>query len=109
MSIGEVDRAINMFSDEVKKHPEAAPPHVGLGRALKKKGRMSDAKSEFKRATEVDPNYADSYYELGAMQENDREWKAAAASFEQYLQAAPDADNARSAAERLRNCKEKME
>jgi tetratricopeptide (TPR) repeat protein len=109
LAIGEVDKAIAMFSEEVKKHPEAGPPHVGLGQALKKKGRLSDAKSEFKRATEVDPGCAEAFYALGSMQENDSDWQAAAGSFEQYLQLAPGADNAKSAAERLRNCKEKME
>ncbi len=109
MSIGEVDQAIGMFSAEVKKHPEAGAPHVALGRALKKKGKMSDAKSEFTRSTEVDPGYADAFYELGAMQENDREWQAAVSSFEQYLQLAPDADRAKSTAERLRNCKQQLE
>ncbi|MBX9770040.1 MAG: tetratricopeptide repeat protein [Candidatus Obscuribacterales bacterium] len=109
MSIGEVDQAIGMFSAEVKKHPESGAPHVALGRALKKKGKMSDAKSEFTRSTEVDPGYADAFYELGAMQENDREWQAAVSSFEQYLQLAPDADRAKSTAERLRNCKQQLE
>jgi tetratricopeptide (TPR) repeat protein len=98
-----------MFSDELRKHPEAGPPHVGLGQALKKKGKLGEAKSEFKRATEVDPGCADAFYELGAMQENDQEWQAAAGSFEQYLQLAPSANNAKSVAERLRNCREKME
>lgn len=109
MSIGEVDTAIKMFSAEVQKHPEAGAPHVALGRALKKKGRLSDAKAEFQRSAEVDPGYADAFYELGAMQENDKDWKAAANSFEQYLQLAPDADRARSTAERLRNCKQQFE
>lgn len=109
MSIGEVDVAIKMFSSEVQKHPEAGAPHVALGRALKKKGRLSDAKAEFQRSTEVDPGYADAFYELGAMQENDRDYKAAASSFEQYLQLAPDSDRARSTAERLRNCKQQFE
>lgn len=109
MSIGEVDQAITMFTSEVNKHPEAGPPHVGLGRALKKKGKLSAAKSEFTRSTEVDTGYAPAFYELGAMQENDREWQAAASSFEQYLQLAPDADNAKAASERLRNCKQNLE
>ena len=109
LSIGEVDKAIAMLSDEVKKHPEAGPPHVALGRALKSKGRRSDAKSEFKRSTEVDPGYADAFYELGAMQDNDGEWQAAVSSFEQYLQLAPDSDRAKSVSERIRNCKEKLD
>lgn len=109
LSIGEVDQSIGSFSNEVKKHPEAGAPHVGLGRALKRKGKLSDAKSEFQRSTEVDPGYAEAFYELGAMQENDKEWQAAASSFEQYLQLAPDADRSKSAGERLRNCKQQME
>jgi tetratricopeptide (TPR) repeat protein len=109
LSIGEVDQAVGMFSAELKKHPEAGAPHVALGRALKKKGKLSDAKSEFQRSTEVDPGYAPAFYELGAMQENDKEWQAATSSFEQYLQLAPDADNSKSASERLRNCKQNLE
>lgn len=105
LSIGNVDKAIGIFSGEVKSHPEAGAAHTDLGRALKRKGDLRGAKSEFRRATEVEPAYADAHYELGAMEENDGEWALAAGEFERYLQLDPSSPRQATVAERLRNCK----
>ena len=106
LSIGNMEKAIKIFSSEAKKHPEAGPPHTALGRALKKDAKKMEAKGEFRRATEVDPSYPDAYYELGAMMESDKEYALAAQAFETYLQLAPYSTRKVGVSERIRFCKE---
>jgi tetratricopeptide (TPR) repeat protein len=108
LSIGNVDKAIGMFQEKVNKHPESGACHTALGLALKKKGRLGEAKSEFRRSTEAQPDYPDGYYELGAMLESDKEYNGAAQSFEKYLQLKPDCNNRATVADRIKFCREHM-
>lgn len=108
LSIGNVDKAISIFSGQVKSHPEAGAPHTDLGRALKRKGDLRGAKSEFRRSTEVEPAYAEAHYELGAMEQYDKEWALAASEFERYLQLDPSSPKQDAVSERLRDCKSHM-
>src|SRR5277367_613502 len=73
MSLGNVDKAMEMFQDKVKHYPDAGPCHTALGLSLKKLGKLAEAKAEFTRSTEVDPSFADGFYELGAMLEGDKD------------------------------------
>lgn len=100
-----VDKAIVLFAKEVKDHPEAGPPHTELGKAFKLKGRLMEAKSEFRRSTEVDAGYADAWYELASMEAYDKEYQLAAEAFERYLQLAPYSDKREAVTERIRFCK----
>ena len=108
LSIGNVDKAIDIFSSHVKHHPEAGAPHTELGKAFKRNGNLTGAKSEFRRATEVEPSYADAHYELGAVEENDQQWALAAREFERYLQLDPSSSRQAAVSERLANCKQHL-
>lgn len=108
LSIGNVDKAIDMFREKVKAHPESGACRTALGTALKKKGKLAEAKGEFATATAVEPAFANAYYELGAMQESDKEYAAAAQSFEKFLQLSTDGNRKSSVTDRLRFCKEHM-
>lgn len=105
LSLGNVNEAIKTFQSKVDSHPDSGACHTALGLALKKKGKLGVAKSEFHRATEVEPGYPEAYYELGSMQESDKEYSAAATSFEKFLQLKPDTDR-KGVPDRIRFCKE---
>lgn len=105
LSVRNVDKAIALFAKEVKDHPEAGPPHTELGKALKLKGRLMEAKAEFRRSSEVEPGYADAWYELGSMEAYDKEYQLAVEAFERFLQLAPYSDKREAVAERIRFCK----
>jgi len=107
MSIGNVDEALKLFESKVKAHPESAACHTALGRALKKKGKLAQAKAEFRRAIEAEPGYADAYYELGSLEESDKQFSAAAQAFEKYLSLKPDTD-LKGVPDRIRYCKEQQ-
>ncbi len=106
LSIGNVDQAIDWFRAKVKSNPESGACHTALGTALKKKGRLQDAKNEFAAAASSEPTYANGFYELGSMQESDKEYSAASQSFEKYLQYSADTNKKKVVEDRLKFCKE---
>ena len=108
LSIGNTEEAIVFFQDKVKSYPASGACHTGLGVALKRKGKMSEAKSELRRSTEVEPTYADAFYELATMLESDKDYAGAAQSYEQYLVLKPDSNRRTVVGERIRFCKEHM-
>ena len=109
LSIGNVNEAVDWFSGKVKSYPASAACHNGLAMALKKKGKLSEAKAEFRKATELEPDFGDAYYELGAMLESDKEYQAAANAFERYLVLKPDSSRKAAVADRIRFCREKVQ
>lgn len=105
LQIGESEKAAQFFEGKVKKYPSSAQCHTALGRAFKRMGKLDPAKTEFKTATEVDQNYADGFYELGVLQESDKEWALAAENFERYLALRPDNGQRRAIEDRIKYCK----
>lgn len=105
LSIGNVDEAIKFFTAKIKSHPQSAACHTALGKALKKKGWLGEAKTQFQQAITAQPEYAEAYYELAAMEESDKEYAAAAGNFEKYLSLNPQTDR-KGVADRIRFCKE---
>jgi tetratricopeptide (TPR) repeat protein len=108
MSIGNYEEAVKMFGSEVDKHPESGAARTALGMALKRQGKMGEAKASFRRATEVESGFAEGQYELGAMLENDKEYSEALKCFERYLQLAPLSSKKASVEDRIRFCKQKI-
>lgn len=96
--------ALDFFQSKLKKYPNSAMVHLGMGKALKRLGKLSEAKAEFRRATEVEPSYADGYYELGVCMESDREYAGAVDAFQKYLQLKPDAGERQAISDRIRYC-----
>lgn len=106
LSLGNVDEAIGTFQGKCKKYPDSGACHNALGMALKKRGKLTEAKAEFRKATEVEPSFGDSYYELGSMLESDKDYAGAAQAFERYIQVKPDSDRRASVEDRIKFCKQ---
>jgi TolA-binding protein len=106
MSLGNVAEAMATFQSKCNKYPDSAACHTALGVSLKKLGKLTQAKSEFRRATEVEPSFADSYYELGAMLDSDKDYSGALQAFERYVDLKPESDRKSAVQERIRFCKE---
>jgi len=105
LAIGETDKAIELFQKAVKKYPQSSQCHTELGKALKRRGKLSEAKAEFKCATELNNTYADAFYQLGCSCESDNEWDAAADAFTHYAELCPDAAQRKTIEDRIRSCK----
>lgn len=108
LHLGNVDKAIELFGSDVQKHPESGAARTAYGIAMKKKGKIAEAKGEFRRATEVEPDFAESYYELGAICESDKEYCEAAKSFERYVQLAPTSNKRKTVEDRILFCRSNM-
>ena len=108
LDFGNYDKALHFFQSEINHHPESGAARTGMGLTLKKKGKPAEAVAAFRRATEVEPDYAESHYELGALLENDKNYSEACKCFERYLQLAPLSSKRASVEDRIRNCKENM-
>jgi Ca-activated chloride channel family protein len=104
LAVGETDKAIELFQKTVKKYPQSAACHTALGRALKRRGKLSEAKAEFKCACEMESNYADAFYELGVLRESDKEWEPAAQAFSRYLELNPDSAQRKTIEDRIKYC-----
>jgi tetratricopeptide (TPR) repeat protein len=56
--------------------------------------KFAEAKTAFEKATQLDPNMADAWYQLGMANLNTGDMNGAVAAFEGYLKAAPDGPKA---------------
>jgi tetratricopeptide (TPR) repeat protein len=108
MTTNNIEEALKILDKYLEKHPESGALHTDKGKCLRKRGRVAEAKSEFKRSTEVEPNYADAWYELGAIEQSDKEYDLAVSSFERYLQIYPSSDKKDSVKDRINFCKSQM-
>ena len=108
IEIGEYDKALKFFQGEVDQHPESGAARTGVGMALKAKGKSGEAVAAIRRATEVEPDYAEAYYQLGSLLESNKDYSEACNCFERFLQLAPISSKKASVEERIKNCKQNI-
>jgi tetratricopeptide (TPR) repeat protein len=109
LQIGETEKAIGEFQKAVKKYPRSAACHTALGRGFKRLGKISEAKAEFKCASELESNYPDAFYELGVVRESDKEWDGAEQAFSRYLELSPDTAQRKTIEDRIKYCRNQKE
>ena len=107
-ALGNTEKAIAFFQEKCKKYPLSGACHCGLGRSLKRLGKISEGKEELRKAIDLEPSYAPAWYELGVMLESDRDFAGAVAAFEKFLDLNPDAGQRKLVSDRIRSCKEHM-
>jgi Tfp pilus assembly protein PilF len=105
LSTGNTEQAIEFFRNKVRKNPASGACHTGLGIALRRLGKISDAKAELRQSTEVEPGFADGFLEYGKILEDDKEFENAAQAFEKYLQLKPDSGQRRAISDRITYCR----
>ena len=102
---GESERAYAFFESKSKKYASSGACLTGMGKALKRLGKLDQAKEQFRRSIEVDPNYADGFYEIGVLLEQDKDWSNAAQAFQRYVDLKPDAAERKKVLDRIQYCK----
>lgn len=105
LAIGESEKALSFFEHKLKKYPLSGACHTAMGRALKRLGRLDQAKEAFRKSIEVDPYYADGFYEIGVLLESDKDWAHAAQAFERYVELKPDSAQRKTVEDRIQYCK----
>jgi hypothetical protein len=79
----------------------SAPAHVGLARALYDANKATEALSELKVATRVNPKYAPAYLLLGEIHQGDGRVAEARAAYQTFLGLSPTGEQARAVREIL--------
>jgi len=57
LNAGDLDGAISQFRSAIEQSATYAPAHFYLAQALQRKGLVDEAKSQFQRASELDPSF----------------------------------------------------
>ncbi|MBX3137440.1 hypothetical protein KF707_14550 [Candidatus Obscuribacterales bacterium] len=108
LSIGNKEVAAEFFAKKVAKYPGSAACHTALGKALKRLGKLDEAKKEFRSATQCEPTFADGFYEFGSSLEADGQYKEAIENFQKYLELSQDAAKRKNIEDRIRFCQDKL-
>jgi tetratricopeptide (TPR) repeat protein len=66
-AIGDDDRAIPIFRDLLKKHPQHAPSYVKLGGILVRAHQYEEAQGYLERAVSLDSDSVEAHYQLGLL------------------------------------------
>lgn len=99
----QLDAALAAFAQAALLEPKNATVHQYLGVTVGKKGWLSGAEDELRKALEIDPNYAEAHFNLAVfyLQRSPPSVELARRHYQRALDlgAAPDADVARSLTE----------
>jgi predicted MPP superfamily phosphohydrolase/tetratricopeptide (TPR) repeat protein len=91
---GQVDEAIKLLQQALKKNPDYAKTHNNLGCALRDKGQLAEAAAEFEQAIKLDPAYVNAYNNLGVVLAEQKRYEEAIKCFGKVLALAPDFQSA---------------
>jgi tetratricopeptide (TPR) repeat protein len=104
---GQIEKSAQFFEKKVAKYPGSGACHTAYGRALKRWGKITQAKDEFAKATQVDPNFPDGFYEYGTALESDKQYAEASSAFQRFLNLAPSDAQRMNVPDRIRFCDER--
>ncbi len=82
-------------------NPIQAENELKIGRFYMRRGRWKAAAGRFEEATKWNPQLADAYLLLGEAREKLKEWPAARAAYEKFLELAPSSKDAAAVRRRL--------
>jgi cytochrome c-type biogenesis protein CcmH/NrfG len=104
---GQINQAIETYSEALEIDPENADVRTDLGIMYRRKGDYDKAIAEFKKATQIDPRHGNSRYNLGIVLLHDKgDLKGAIKAWEDYLKVEPTgprADNIRNQMARMKS------
>lgn len=85
-----LDVAVDLLESAVALAGDVAVYHRDRGEMCRRLGRLDEAVTEARRATELDPGHPEGHYNLGLALADRDDAKAALASYEQAVSLAPD-------------------
>lgn len=87
-------RAIDCFTNSLKHNPRHSESHYNLANLYAEVGNYPLAKIHYGIAIEIDPDFPNSFFNLGLTQAMNREYKEAAQSLNQYMSLTPSEEHA---------------
>lgn len=91
---GDMDAAIQEFSEALRLNPNCTIAHNNLGLALAKKGNLDAAIQEYREALHLTPDYSDPHNNLGIALANKGNMDAAVQEFQEALRINPNYSDA---------------
>ena len=104
---GNTTRAFDCFTTSLKHNPRHSEAHYNLGNLYFELNDFRLAQIHYEMAGEVDPSFANAYFNLALVQSIHQDFAAAISALTKY-QALVSADEARNAEELLRTFKESL-
>lgn len=83
---GDLDKAHKTVDRSIALNPNVAKSRVLRGRIMMEKSRLEEARAEFLKALEVDPNFVDAHYYLGIVYERVNQPSDAIASYTKAME-----------------------
>ncbi|MGD0885947.1 MAG: tetratricopeptide repeat protein [Thermodesulfovibrionales bacterium] len=80
---------LTLFTDTVRKSPDAALPHNNLGNAYENQDRIDEAVNEFSTAVKIRPGLAGAHYNLGNEYKRQKRFKEAIIEYKTSLRLNP--------------------
>jgi tetratricopeptide (TPR) repeat protein len=87
---GEIQEAINHYTEALRIDPYFAIAHYNLGIALTMQGNIEEAIAHYTRALQINPNYAAAHNKLGIFLANQGKHQEAITHFAEALRVKPD-------------------
>jgi tetratricopeptide (TPR) repeat protein len=81
---------LSLWSDVVRKSPNKARTHLGLGAVYKEAGRQDEALQEYKTAVTLKPDYGEAHNNLGVIYKEQKKWSEAIQEYQAALAFKPD-------------------
>jgi tetratricopeptide (TPR) repeat protein len=103
---GCIEEAVPLYEKSASLDPENPIAAFNLALAFFQSERFEESKKHFLRSIELDPGLADAHYMLGHIHLRQGETAAARASYEKFLEMAPDAPNAEAARKAVEQLKQ---
>lgn len=88
--VGEVDTAVELLRDAVRRQPKDVDAHMNLGNVLSTTGETDTALEAYERAHELSPDYAEPAFNAGVLLVKLRKHALAVVWFEKALERKPD-------------------
>lgn len=80
--------AVSIWSDTIAKSPRNPRAHNNCGKALTEQGRIDEGAAYYRKALEIDPDYADAHNNLGTIYANRGQLDEAIAHFQKAVESA---------------------
>lgn len=89
---GDLTKSINYLTQCLKKNPRHFEAHYNLGNVYSELGNLELAKVHYELSTEIEPEYPNSFYNLGLVLISMKRYEQAIQSINKYVELAPSSE-----------------
>jgi len=90
---GDFSKSLDYLTKCLQRNPRHFEAHYNLGNVYSELGNLDLAKVHYELSTEIEPNYPNSYYNLGLVLISLKRYKEAIQSINKYVELAPSSEH----------------